>query len=263
MKRCTVGLFALLVFLSLPARAAYTTATVKGSYSFLLNEWTATPGTNSASVGVLTFDGIGGVSGSFLQVTSTGPQHFDVENGSVYSVERNGAGSMSLVTSSGTLPFAFMMASVSGGVAQQLQLLLLNPTGANVVSAGTAMAINLSSPGSNANLKGTYSLLINNWQADPSWPMIGAVGGLRFDGTSSVTFSYMQEVGGVSSTQTMLGTYSIDTDGSGTMVFGTGASAVTYDFAINDVRKSIATGVQFLNGSSNVSVVSTAVATRQ
>ena len=35
MKPCTVALFALLVFLSLPARAAYTTATVKGSYSFL------------------------------------------------------------------------------------------------------------------------------------------------------------------------------------------------------------------------------------
>ena len=34
MTRCTVALLALLVSLSLPARAAYTAATVKGSCSF-------------------------------------------------------------------------------------------------------------------------------------------------------------------------------------------------------------------------------------
>jgi hypothetical protein len=46
------------------------------------------------------------------------------------------------------------------------------------------------------------------------------------------------------------------------MVFGTGANAVTFDFAINTLRKSIATGLQFLNGNGNSSnnVVSTGTA---
>jgi hypothetical protein len=265
MKRCTVALLALLAFLSLPARAAYTATTVKGSYSFLLNEWTATSGTNSASLGVLMFDGIGGVSGSFLQVTNTGRQQFNIESGSAYSVKLTGAGSMSLVISSGTLPFAFVLTSVSGGVAQQLQLLLLNPTTANVVTAGTAVAINLPGPGSNANLKGTYGFLFNDWQADSSTLTWGAVGRIRFDGVSGVTFYSTQELDGVSQTQTLVGTYSVDTDGSGTMVFGTGANAVTFDFAINAVRKSIAAGLQFLNGNGNASnnVVSTGTAILQ
>jgi hypothetical protein len=265
MKRSTVALLALLAFFSLPAQAAYTAATVKGSYSFLLNEWTAAPGTNSASLGVLTFDGIGGVSGSFLQVTNTGRQQFNIESGSAYSVKRTGAGSMSLVTSSGTLPFAFVLASVSGGVAQQLQLLLLNPTTANVVTAGTAVAINLPGPGSNANLKGTYGFLFNDWQAESSTNIWGAVGSIRFDGASSVTLSYTQEEDGVSQTQTLVGTYSLATDGSGTMVFGTGANAATFDVAINTVRNSIATGLQFLNGNGNPSnnVVSTGTAILQ
>ena len=106
MTRCTVALLALLVSLSLPARAAYTAATVKGSYSFLLNTWTATPGANSASLGILTFDGVGGVSGWFLQLNSTNStsqQHSDVESGNAYSVLPNGTGSMTLITSSGKL----------------------------------------------------------------------------------------------------------------------------------------------------------------
>jgi hypothetical protein len=265
MKRCTVALLALLAFFSLPARAAYTAATVKGSYGVLLNEWTATPGTNSASLGVLTFDGMGGVSGSFLQVTETGEQEFNIESGSVYSVKPSGVGSMSLVTSEGTLPFAFVLTSVSGGVAQQLQLLLLNPTTANVVTAGTAVAINLAGSGSNANLKGTYSFLFNDWQADSSTVIWGAVGDVKFDGVNGVTLHYTQELDGVSQTQTLVGSYLVDTDGSGTMVFGTGANAVTLDFAINTVRESIATGLQFLNGNGNPSnnVVSTGTAILQ
>jgi hypothetical protein len=261
MTRCTVALLALLVSLSLPARAAYTAATVKGSYSFLLNAWTATPGANSASLGILTFDGVGGVSGSFLQLNSTSQQHFDVESGSAYSVLPNGTGSMTLTTSSGKLFFAFALTSVSGGTAQQLQLLSIMPI-ADVVSAGTAVAVNLSGSGSNADLKGAYGLLVNNWQADSSWPMIGAVGTFRFDGVSGVTFFYTQEVGGVPSTQRLTGTYSVGSDGSGSMVLGTGVTAVTLDFAINSVHKSVATGFQFLNGTPNFPV-STGTATRQ
>jgi hypothetical protein len=265
MKPMPVALLMLLSMFSLPARAAYSAATVKGSYSFLLNEWTTTSGTNSSTIGVLTFDGVSEVSGGILQVTNTSRQQFNIESGSTYSVERNGTGSLNLVTSSGTLPFSIVLSSVSGGVAQQFQLLLLNPTGANTVTAGTAVAVNLSSAGSAANLKGTYSVLINLWQANPNLPMIGAVGSATFDGVGSVTLSYTQEVGGVSSTQTVTGTYSVATDGSGTMVFGSGAAAVTFDFAINNVRKSIARGLQFLNGGGDGgnNIVSTATAILQ
>lgn len=265
MKHCSVALLLLLVSLSLPARAEYTAASVKGSYSYLLNEWTATSGTNSATLGILDFDGVGGVSGSFLQVTNAGQQEFNIEGGSTYSVERNGTGSMSLVTSSGTIPFTFVLGSVSGRVAQQLQLLLLNPTATNVVTAGTAVAINLSGSGSNANLKGTYSFLFNDWQANPNTLIWGAVGDLTFNGAGGVTLVFTQESDGTSQTQTLVGAYSVQTDGSGQMVFGTDEDTVTFDFAINTVRKSIARGLQFLNGDglSSNNVVSTATAILQ
>jgi hypothetical protein len=259
MKSHILALIAFVAVLSLPARAAYSAATVHGSYSFLLNEWTATSGTNSATLGILDFDGTAVVSGSFLQVTDTGEQEYNIESGSSYSVEGNGVGSMTLITSSGTLPFSFVLGSVSGSVAEQLQLLLLNPTGMNAVTAGTAVAINLTGPPSNANLKGTYSLLINDWQANPSWPMIGAVGVFRFDGVSKAVVSYTQEVGGVSSTQALVGTYAVQGTGSGQMFFGSGEDAVTYNFAFNNVRKSVATGLQFMFGGNDVVSTGTAV----
>jgi len=254
MKRSALALLALLAFFSLPARAAYTAANVKGTYGFLLNKWTAAPGTNSASQGVLTFDGIGGVSGGILQLTSVGAQESDFESGSVYSVKPSGSGSMSLITSGGTLAFAFVLTSVSGGVAQELQLVLLDPAGGNVVTAGTAAAINLAGQGSNANLKGTYGFILNNWQADSSFPVLGGVGNLRFDGVGSVTLYITYELRGVRQTEALVGTYSVTADGSGTgtMVFGTGADAVTYYFGMNTVRKSIAAGLQFMGNPNGV-----------
>lgn len=262
MKR--VALLAILALLSLPARAAYTTATVNGSYSFLLNNWTPVSGGNSASLGILSFDGIGGVSGSFLQMTSSGPQNFAIQSGSTYSVERNGTGSMSLVTTSGILPFTFVLTSVSGRVARQLQLLFLNTSATNGAIAGTAVAIYLPGPGNNANLKGVYSFLFNDWQADPNTPVWGAVGTLRFDGKNSVTFSYSQELEGVSQTQTVVGTYSVDAEGSGTMVFSIDQATATFVFGINNVHESIARGLQFMNaGSDGNNTISTGSATLQ
>jgi hypothetical protein len=262
MTRHAVVLLVSLIFVSLPARAAYTTAAVKGSYSFLLNSWTATPGVNSASLGVLIFDGAGNVSGSFFQVTGSSQIQFNIQRGT-YSVMSNGTGSMTLKTTASEVFFyAFAITSASGGVAQQLQIMALIPV-QDIVSAGSASIINLSGSGSNASLKGTYGLLLNNWQADSSWPMIGAVGIFRFDGIGGVTLFCTQEVGGVPSTLSLTGTYSVSADGSGSMVLGTGVTAATYDFAINSVRNAVATGFQFVNGTANTTAVSTGSASLQ
>lgn len=248
MKRFTFPLLALLAFFSLPARAAYTSAAVQGDYTYLLDAWTVSPGTNAATAGLLVFDGSRGVSGSVFQLTSTSQQQFPIETGSVYSVEPDGFGSMTLHTSGGMFQFAFVLTSVSSGVAQGLQLLLLKPSNSEVVTTGTAFAINLSALGNNTYLKGTYSFILNNWQADPSAPILGAVGELKFDGAGGVTLYSRFELRGVEQVQTSVGTYSVTTDGAGSMSFG----PATYYFGVNALRGSIATGFWFIGNPNGV-----------
>lgn len=255
--RLVLAVCALITGFSLSAQASYTAANVKGSYSFLLNQWTATAGNNSGMLGILSFDGASSVTGGFAEVTSTGLQTIAIETGSTYTVASNGAGSATLVTAGGDITIDFVLSAVSGGVAQGLQLLAVNSGGGNYVAAGSAIAMNLTGSASAASLKGSYSFLTNDWSADTSVSQTGSLGTAKFDGVSAVSLSYTQESGGVTKTLTLKGTYSVNADGSGTMVFTRKKGTLTVYFVLNSFVKSVARSVQYLTSDSSADAVST------
>lgn len=254
--RLILAVCALITVFSFPAQASYTAANVKGSYSFLLYKWTATAGGNNGVLGILTFNGVSSVTGSFTEVTSSGLQTIDVETGSTYTVGSGGSGSMNLVTTGGTITLDFVLTAVLGGVAQGLQLLEKNAGEGNYVTAGDAVAMNLSGSASAANLKGSYSFLANYWTAEPTASQKGLVGTATFDGVSKVTLSYTREVDGVAATRALSGTYSVSTEGSGSMAFTVhGADFRAVDFVLNSVVRSTAGSFQFLITTSTVDQV--------
>jgi hypothetical protein len=262
--RFILAVCALTTVFSFPAQAAYTAANVKGSYSFLLDKWTATAGGNGGVLGILTFNGVNSVTGSFTEVTTTGLQTIDIETGSTYTVEPSGSGSMSLVTTGGTITLDFVLTAVLGGVAQGLQLLEKNASEGNYVTAGDAVAIKLSGSATAANLKGSYSFLTNYWTAEPTASQTGLLGTATFDGVSKVTLSYTREVDGVAATRALSGTYSVSPDGSGSMVFTIhGADFRAVDFVLNSFVESIAGSFQFLITASTVDQVGTGTAVFQ
>src|SRR5208337_4234319 len=125
------------IALALSAQAAsFSNASLKGSYSFLTNLWTADTNTNEfAMVGVMTFDGAGNVTGSYTSsdggVVQTGAL------GGTYTVNSNGTGVIDLTTGS-TAQFAITLNSTAAKVAHGVQLLQTNDSNNEVVS-GTAM----------------------------------------------------------------------------------------------------------------------------
>jgi len=251
MKMANLRLFLLVCILfavfSYPVEAfSYSAADVKGNYSFLLNRWTTTTADNVGLLGILTFNGVNSVTGSFNEMTTTGLKEGTVESGSSYTVESGGSGSATLVTTDGSITLDFVLTSVSNSVAQELQLLATEPSG-NWVTAGTAIAINLSGSATAANLKGTYSFLGNYWTAESSASQKGLIGTATFDGVSKVTLSYTRDVDGVTTPRELSGTYAVSPNGSGTLTFTVaGADFTSVDFVLNSVVSSIATSAQFL-----------------
>ncbi len=260
----------MLVFFALagvPAQAAYSAANVKGSYSVLFNEWTEPTGSEGAVLGMVDFDGVGAVSGSFTVVNSTGLDVLTISSGSSYSVKANGSGSMTLVLtgtgSPGTVQIDFVLNSVSGSIAKSLQMLAVNSktTNTNVV-AGTAVATGLSGSASAANLKGAYSFLLNIWTAGTQQAILGT---FSFDGASKVTLTYTQQQGpGSVSKGTGSGTYSVTTDGTGSMNLAlSNGNSATEDFAINSVSAGVSKGFQTLETDSNTTFTVTGAAVHQ
>jgi hypothetical protein len=259
----------LLLFMSLAsvASAAYTAANVKGSYSFLTNHW-AEPGyKESAALGVVTFDGIRTVTGSFLTVTSTGIQTVTILSGSTYSVNPDGSGSITAITAGGTNQFAFVLNSVSSGVAKSAQLIENEASTTSCIeNAGVANSINFFGAATVANLRGSYSFLLNRWTTGTQYASVGVA---TFSGAGRVTVSFVQQkapgsfVSGSGS-----GTYKVNSDGSGTMglttvTIGGVPHSVHLDFVLNSVSGGIARGIQLLDASSIVSDTVTGTAVHQ
>lgn len=253
-SRFVLVVCALVAGFSLPAQAAYTAANVKGDYSFLLNKWTTTSGDNSGLLGVLTFNGVSSVTGTIFDLTSAGLETRTLETDSTYAVTSTGSGSMKLVATEGTITLDFVLTSVSSGVARELQLLETSPSADSYVVAGVASAVGLSKSASAANVKGTYSFLVNLWTAESS-AQRGLVGTATFDGVSKVTLSYTREVGGAATAHSESGTYSVDSNGSGSLVFTKeNGDFVTVGFLLNSVVSSIATGLQVLGSGGSAGV---------
>jgi len=113
---------------------------------------------------------------------------------------------------------------------------------------------------SKASLKGSYSFLTNLWTANASTSQFAMVGVLTFNGAGAVTGSYTSTDGGVVQTGTLGGTYTVNSNGTGTLTFTTGSTA---QFAINldSTAAKVAHGIELLqtNDSNNEIVSGTAV----
>jgi len=133
-----------------------------------------------------------------------------------------------------------------------------------LVFASTALAIDVQAAGfSQANVKGSYSFLVNKWIADVSLQQFAEVGVLTFDGAGHVTGSATAVGDGASQTGALGGTYTVNSNGTGvvnlTTIFLGGTDRVA--FVLNSTAGGVAHGVQFMtaNDSNNEVVSGTAV----
>ncbi len=122
-----------LINLSGPATAAK----LKGSYSLPLNWWTTN--TQQGLVGTVTFDGKSKVTVSFTEQLAE--QNATTGAGSgTYSVNSDGSGSISLaLPNSTTMQLDFVMNSITGTIAKEIQLMDVTSPSSTSVDTGTAV----------------------------------------------------------------------------------------------------------------------------
>lgn len=227
-----VGLLVLLAASTDAAAAtppAFNNGSLKGSYETLLTVWTSPENvTNQGYLGILTFDGVSAVTGSFT-INTGGTITTDSFTGT-YSVKTNGTGSLSMTDSQSN---AVDLALVLNSTATNLQLLQTNPNGSTAVMNGTATS-QVATSFSNASLKGTYGFLENKFDttSDPnSSEPDSTLGILTFDGVSKVVVSFTDEHKGTVVTTTGSGTYTVATNGTATAVL-TLSNSRTIDFTM-------------------------------
>jgi hypothetical protein len=235
------------IALALSAQAAtYSKASLKGSYSFLTNLWTANTSTDQiAMVGVLAFDGAGNVSGSYtsisLQVFQTGTL------GGTYTVNSNGTGTITFTTGS-TAQFAINLDSTAAKVAHGVQLLQTNDSNNEIVSGAAVLQSTTAETYSVADLKGDFAFQWNLWTAAVSGYQASDLGMITFDGKGNANAWSTIVAGGTSFTKTLTGTYTVNSDGSGTITLP-GAQIV---FVANSVAGGHVKGAQFIENCTSV-----------
>lgn len=100
---------------------------------------------------------------------------------------------------------------------------------------------------SNASLKGTYSFLNNLTTANLGTNQFAMVGVLAFDGAGNVTGSYTSISLDTVQTGTLGGTYSVMSNGTGTMIVTfTPGSTAHFAITLNSTAAKIAHGLQLL-----------------
>jgi len=220
---------------------AFNNGSLKGSYSFLVAEWTSSSSVSAFnSLGVMTFDGAGNLSGSYT-ANFAGTVVTGTFSGT-YSVNSNGTGSMSYeISGYGTVTTAFVVDAST----KNLQLLQTTcPSGGcgNWVNSGTAIA-QVSTSFSNASLKGVYGRLLNKWTPDPNQPAQANVGVATWDGAGKLKVSDTDNTAGTVTTDTWKGTYSVNSDGTGSFaVTDSKGNKVTGALVVNSAGK----GYQFM-----------------
>jgi hypothetical protein len=239
------------IALALSAQAAsFSNASLKGSYSFLTNLWTANVSTNEfAMVGVLTFDGAGNVTGSYTSVTGGVAQTGTL--GGTYTVNSNGTGTIDFTTGS-TAQFAITLNSTAAGVAHGVQLLQTNDSNNEVISGTAVLQSTTAQTYSVASLKGNFAFQTNRWTLETNQG--GGIGVFSFDGKGNFKGSGTQVFAGVSQTGTCTGTYTVNSDGSGSLSITAGDKTQETAFALNSVAAGKAKGAQLLQTNLNDNV---------
>lgn len=260
--------FGVLVFtafaLTLSARAAgFSNASLKGGYSFFTSLRTANVNTPQfAVVGVMAFDGVGNVTGSYTSISD----HV-VKSGSLggtYLVSSNGSGTIDLTTGL-TAKFAITLNSMAAGVAQGVQLLRTDDTNNEIVSGTALLQSTTAGKYTAASLKGSFALQYNPWTADATLAEDGGVGIFTFDGKGSVKGSVTVMFDGGQVGGPFKATYKVNSDGSGTIT-GIGKHGLQIAFVLNSVVAGQAKGLQFLDtntGDGNGNLVITGNALKQ
>jgi hypothetical protein len=241
MKDHARSLSRLLVFtLTLTVSFAYAQSMPNGAYGFLINAAYTDPSkTNgSALLGVMSFDGAGNVTGSYTSEPDTQPAHTNAGTlTGTYSSNPDSTGSITIKLDTGT-SLTFAMVIADGG--QGLQLVATDCSGgcgiggANLAQAALSGIARAAYTGA---LSGSYGFL-GSQSPNPA----ASVGVASFDGAGNVTMSLTYAAPGGSSPQpslfsgTQTGTYSINPDGSGAMIFPASGNSngQTYVFVITD-----------------------------
>ncbi len=232
-KFVAATLFAAMVGEASSTRAAeaYSNASLKGSYSYLVTLHTADPTTTVfADLGIATFDGAGNVS----------VKNSDVALGVVtktsysgtYTVNANGTGAISL---SGGPQYAMILDSVAHGVATDVQLLRTSDTANEVVSGHAVLQ---STTPITYTLKDTKGSVFNTvYVTSPisTYPQGAAIGTIVGDGKGNFTFTYKQMYNGQYMQNTVKGTETISADGTGTSTFVYGGVTINNIFVANSV----------------------------
>jgi len=248
---------------ALPAQAVtFNNASLKGSYSFLTNLWTANTSTNQfAMVGVLTFDGAGNVTGSYTSIDGGVVQTGTL--GGTYTVNSNGTGTITLTTGS-TAQFAVTLDSTAAGVAHGVQLLQTNDSNNEIISGTAVLQSTTAQTYSVASLKGNFSAQLNLWTADVKQVEDSGVSINTLDGKGNYKFTETDVLGGKLETETSTGTYTVNTDGSFSLLTASGGKAAC---VLNTVTAGQAKGAQCLvtalNGKSLGNIDITGIALKQ
>ncbi len=221
---------AMTVPMAIAQSPAFNNGSLKGSYGFQVAKWTSDSSNNAEiTLGLVTFDGAGNVSGSDTD-NDAGSVTTATFSGT-YSVKSNGTGSMS-ITSSG---HKVTLALVIDGSGKNLQLMETDCKSrpCDSISSGTAVA-QVSSSFSNASLKGAFGVLLNKWTPDPSQPAEATLGVDTFDGNGNMKVSVTDDTAGTITTVKASGTYSVNSDGTGS-------------YALTDSKDNVTDGVFVIN----------------
>ncbi len=243
----TILLVALPGVLGASAPPAFSNGSLKGSYSVLMINWTSDPSRTEDLVAVFNFDGAGKVSITSFTDNKVGTVSTGTGSGT-YSVKANGSGSMNITLSNGASGIFGIVINAKG---QGFQMMCTNCDGDPNVLSATAVATGGSSF-SNASLKGAYEVLITTWPTPKDLNAQNDLGIFTFDGAGKIKASITENVAGNVTIIKASGTYSVNSDGSGSFTLKPKMGSVTYVFAIDNVGK----GFQLIEAVSGGSVQS-------
>ena len=246
---CVLGL--LISMTALSASATFSNASLKGGYSVLINRWTANSADNeSALVGVMTFDGAGNVTLSFT-IMSGGVLQTGNASGT-YSLSPNGSGTITFTSGfSNPVEFAIVVNSHKSGIAGGMTLLRIDTNyPSDAIDSGNAILQSATSVTcSLASVKGTFSVQLIKWTPEPSADTEGHAILATFNGSGGWKASGTFRKNGSSGSENFSGSYTVNSDCSGTLSGGQFPIA----FVLNTLTSTApAKGVQILQaGESN------------
>lgn len=211
------------------ASASCTNATLVGNYGFTVTGVDSS-GELAASVGQLTADGKGNLTGTFTNSTA-GVISSNVPLTGTYSVKTNCTGTAT-ITPSGGAATSFSLVVVSTG--GQFEL---TETQAGSSQYGYALAQGKATC-TNAGIKNTFGFRGGGFTA-PQVPNAWA-GQVKLNGLGSVTGSESASFGGTIESFSLTGTYSVSSNCTGTATFNGGTGNVAHtNFVIVNGGQSI------------------------